>query len=78
VGDVLLRVYDQNGRPVITPLDNRVISMTLQQLQQVERAIGIAGGRRKYEAIRGALRGKWINVLITDRTTAERLAEEPC
>jgi DNA-binding transcriptional regulator LsrR (DeoR family) len=37
--------------------------------------VGIAGGKRKFEAIRGALRGKLINVLITDRRTAERLLE---
>ena len=76
VGDVLLRVYDRGGKPVITPLNNRVISMSLEQLSRVDRALGIAGGSRKYEAILGALRGNWINVLITDRYTAERLVEE--
>jgi hypothetical protein len=35
--------------------------------------VGIAGGRRKFAAIRGALRGRRVNVLITDRSTAERL-----
>jgi len=43
--------------------------------------VGVAGGRRKTAAIRGALQGGWINVLITDRGTAERLlrttASEP-
>ena len=37
------------------------------------RVVGIAGGRRKIAAIRGALAGKWINVLITDRMSAEHL-----
>ena len=53
-----------------------MISMSLQQLQCVKRAVGIAGGRRKFSAIRGALAGRWINVLITDRFTAERLVSE--
>ena len=35
--------------------------------------VGIAGGKRKTAAIRGALAGGWINTLITDRSTAERL-----
>jgi DNA-binding transcriptional regulator LsrR (DeoR family) len=35
--------------------------------------IGVACGKRKYEAISGALRGRWINVLVTDHLTAERL-----
>ena len=37
--------------------------------------VGVAGGARKFEAIRGAMRGKWIDVLITDLGTAQRLAE---
>ena len=37
------------------------------------KAIGVAGGARKHRAIRGALHGQWVNVLITDRFTAESL-----
>ena len=42
---------------------------------QVKRAVGIAGGKRKLSAIRGALRGRLINVLITDRFTAQDLLQ---
>ena len=42
----------------------------------LERAIGIAGGLRKFEAIRGALRGRLINILVTDQFTAERLLND--
>jgi DNA-binding transcriptional regulator LsrR (DeoR family) len=73
VGDICVRFFDQSGRPVWTPLNERVIGMTLEQLQRVKRSVGIAGGRRKLEAIRGALLGGWINILITDRFTAEKL-----
>lgn len=38
--------------------------------------IGIAGGPEKFEVIRAALRGKFINVLITDINNARRLLEE--
>lgn len=76
VGDICLRFFDRQGIPIITPLDERVISMSLQQLQRVRRAVGIAGGSRKLVAIRSALVGRWINVLITDRFTAERLVRE--
>ena len=75
VGDICLRFFDEQGRPVITPLNDRVISMELAQLRKVPRVIGVAGGKRKTAAIRGALAGRWINVLITDRATAERLLE---
>ncbi len=75
VGDILLRFFDEDGRAVQTSLDNRVVSMTLEQLHRADRAVAVAGGRRKHDAIRGALRGGWINVLITDSFTAQRLVK---
>ena len=47
--------------------------MSLPQLKRVHRTVGVAGGRRKAAAIRGALLGGWIHVLVTDHTTAEAL-----
>jgi len=76
VGDVCLRFFDAAGRPVWTPLNERVIGMPLEKLQRVARSVGIAGGKRKVAAIRGALLGRWVNVLITDRFTAEHLVQE--
>jgi DNA-binding transcriptional regulator LsrR (DeoR family) len=77
VGDVCLRFFDARGEPVRSELDERVIGVTLAQLRGAKRTIGIAGARRKHEAILGALRGRWVNVLITDRVTAERLLAAP-
>lgn len=76
VGDILLRFFDQEGALVETGLEKRVISMSLEQLSKVNRAVGVAGGSRKYSAILGALRGHWINILVTDHFTASRLANE--
>jgi DNA-binding transcriptional regulator LsrR (DeoR family) len=76
VGDICLRFFDAVGRPVASDFDRRVIGVELEQLRGVDRSVGVAGGERKYEAIRGALLGGWINVLVTDHVTAERLAAE--
>lgn len=73
VGDICVRFFDAQGKPVLMPLDDRVISMSLEQLKRVKRSVGVAGGKRKHEAIRSALLGGLINVLITDRFTAEVL-----
>jgi DNA-binding transcriptional regulator LsrR (DeoR family) len=73
VGDILLHFFDRDGQPVKTSLDNRVMSMSLPQMRRADRAVGVAGGRRKHDAILAALRGQWINVLITDRFTGQRL-----
>lgn len=56
-----------------TPLDDRVIGMTLDDLSKIYRVIALAGGQSKTEAIRGALRTGAIDLLITDKFTAERL-----
>lgn len=74
VGDILLHFFDDIGQPVQTSLDHRVVSMSLSQLHQADRAVGVAGGKRKFKAILGALRGGFINVLITDCFTAKRLS----
>ncbi|RQV98618.1 sugar-binding transcriptional regulator, partial [bacterium] len=75
VGDILLRFFTENGELVSTGLEKRVISMSLDQLSKVSRAVGVAGGERKFSAILGALSGHWINILITDHFTAERLVQ---
>jgi DNA-binding transcriptional regulator LsrR (DeoR family) len=75
VGDICLRFFDAAGNPVLTALNDRVIGMQLEQLRRVPRAVGIAGGRNKMAAIRGALMGRWINVLVTDRFMAAQLVQ---
>lgn len=73
VGDICLRFYDADGAPISTPLNDRVIGIELTQLKRAKRVVGVAGGQRKRAAILGALRGQWVSVLITDRSTAEYL-----
>jgi DNA-binding transcriptional regulator LsrR (DeoR family) len=76
VGDICLRFFDEAGKPVVTELNERVISMELDQLRAVRRVVGVAGGSRKVAALRGALRGGFVNVLITDLKSAEQLLAE--
>lgn len=73
VGDICLRFIDAQGRAIRSALMNRVIGIELASLKRATRVVGIAGGPRKISAIHAALKGGWINVLITDRHTAEKL-----
>jgi len=41
--------------------------------RQAKRVVAVAGGQRKVAALLGAMRGKLINVLVTDQFTAARL-----
>jgi DNA-binding transcriptional regulator LsrR (DeoR family) len=72
-GDLCLQFFDCEGAPVHTELSERVIGMSLQQIKKAKRVVALAGGKRKVEAIRGALRGQWIDVLITDSWTAKAI-----
>lgn len=73
VGDLCLRFFDINGTPVASAVDECVIGISLEELRAIRRTIAVAGGPEKTGAILGALRGGWINGLITDRFTAEKL-----
>jgi DNA-binding transcriptional regulator LsrR (DeoR family) len=75
VGDICLRFFDAQGNLVDTELDKRVVGISSEDLRAVPRTVGIAGGERKFEAIRAAVRGHWVDVLITDLDTARRLLE---
>ena len=76
VGDVCLRFFDRDGQLVQSRFNDRVLGITPEQLKQVDRRIGVAGGAQKYSAIRAAVLGGWINVLITDIDTARRLQND--
>jgi DNA-binding transcriptional regulator LsrR (DeoR family) len=76
VGDVCMRFFDAEGQAVETRYNDRVIGMELGQLSHLRRCLAVAGGRRKVAAIRGAILGKYINVLITDAFTARELVRE--
>jgi DNA-binding transcriptional regulator LsrR (DeoR family) len=73
VGDIGLGFFDRKGAPVHGPLDERVIAITLEELKVTPRVIGVAGGERKVEAIRACLTGQLVNVLVTDKFTAQKL-----
>jgi DNA-binding transcriptional regulator LsrR (DeoR family) len=73
VGDVCHRFFDAAGQPVASDLDDRVLGIDQQALRAVPRRIGFAGGAAKHHAIRAAVTGGWVNVLITDIATARAL-----
>jgi len=75
VGDIALRFFDIQGQPVQSEMDQRVIGITFAQLKRTRRVVGISGGAEKFQSVLGALRGKLINVLITDSINAEKLLQ---
>ncbi len=75
VGDVCLRFFDIDGRPLTGPTMDRVVGISLDQLARIPRCVAVAGGSRKHQAIRAAVQGRLVNALITDRFTAHALLD---
>jgi len=72
-GDICSRFYDINGIAVETNMNEKTLSIDIARLKQVRYSVGIAIGEEKYTGIIGALRGGYINCLVTHREPAERL-----
>jgi DNA-binding transcriptional regulator LsrR (DeoR family) len=82
VGESNYQPFDRAGaivdRPELRVLTRRVLSVDGARLQALSRradrhVVAIAGGRAKVEAVRGALAGRFLNVLVTDEDVAAAL-----
>ena len=73
VGDIGLHFFDINGNCICSDVENRVIGAGLNSFRKFPHAVAVAGGNGKLNAILGAIHGKYINTLITDSVTAEKL-----
>ena len=76
VGDISLRFFDEQGRIIEHPINDRVIGIEADRMRNIPRVVAIAGGSEKKQAIRGALNSGMIDVLITDYETGIRLLQE--
>jgi deoxyribonucleoside regulator len=75
VGDICGRFFDVHGQEQSSAFAERIIGIELEDLRRADAAIGVAGGAEKIPAILGALRGQFINVLVSDEATAQTLLE---
>lgn len=76
VGDICGRYIDVHGNECRTSLTDRIITASLKELIKIPRVIGIACGNEKKDIIIGALRGKYLDVLIIDKNAALVVLEE--
>ena len=74
VGDIALRYFNKEGNTEpFREFNDKVASIPLDQLKKVENRIGIGGGVEKVNAIKGAIRAQFINILITDVDCAQKM-----
>jgi DNA-binding transcriptional regulator LsrR (DeoR family) len=70
VGEICARFFDIEGQACVTSIDRRMVALTLNQLRAVPLVVGVARGKQKAAAILGAVRGGYVNSLVTDDSTA--------
>jgi lsr operon transcriptional repressor len=75
VGDILGQFFDANGKVAEIPLHDRRIGIELSDLKLIPKVVGVAGGAHKIRAILGALRGGFLDVLVTNELAAISLLE---
>ncbi len=74
-GEMLLHVVDNEGRPVESTLNKRIVGLELEALKGIPLTIGIAATKNKVMPIISALRGGYLKVLITDEETAREVLD---
>ena len=74
VGPAQPALHRRRGRAAVeTPLDDLVVAITLDQLRAAGTRVVVAGGTSKWGPLHAALRGGWVDVLVTDLASARYL-----
>ncbi|GAA3708972.1 hypothetical protein GCM10022377_23350 [Zhihengliuella alba] len=76
VAEVSGRLLDADGRAVQSPLDARVLAVTLDQLHRAGTTVAVGYGRANLPGVTAALRGGFIQRLIVDDELALALAAQ--
>ncbi|MFF2267333.1 sugar-binding transcriptional regulator [Cellulosimicrobium cellulans] len=81
VGDVSARFFDADGNTVPSEVDERVVSLTLDELRTIDVRVAMAGGPEKRDALFTSVARGLVNAVVTDVDSAvhllERAANDP-
>lgn len=73
VGDICGRFFDIDGHEQPTAFAGRIVGVGLDSLRKARLSVGVAGGDDKVAPLLGALRGGYINALVSDEHTIQAL-----
>ena len=74
IGETSGWAWDSSGTLIDLPAYNAKLTSILPPHHSKNPVIAFAGGKYKWEAVRAALRGRWINGLVTDESCAFAIA----
>ena len=75
VGAINTLLIRADGSPLEMPISKLFVGLAYEDLKRVETVIALAGGKRKHAAVKAALLGGYVSVLVTDQFTAEYLLQ---
>ncbi|WP_125615924.1 sugar-binding transcriptional regulator [Specibacter cremeus] len=67
--------FDADGRPMASELSERLIGITLPDLLRIPRRLMVTAGPAKVVPLAAAIRGRYVNELVTEEATARALLE---
>lgn len=73
VGFMAFNFVNSSGEYVECPIEERKIAPTLEQIRQIPIIIVVSGSKANHEVIKALARSQMVDVLITDRGTAQHL-----
>lgn len=76
VGDISLRFFNSGGEFINGDINDRVVGLSVEEIRNISKVIGIAGGKEKWATIRAALKTQLLDVLVTDENTAIELLKK--
>ncbi|KOP71944.1 hypothetical protein AMS60_21935 [Bacillus sp. FJAT-21945] len=76
VASIATTFIDAEGKQVNTSFSERMIGISGLDLKEVPLVLGVARGEVKAKGIEAALKGGWLDVLVTDMETAKIIIEE--
>lgn len=74
-GHILGRAIDVDGNLVSHPINRLIMGLNPSHLTQVKHSICVATGAERGSVLHGAIKGGYINTLITDRSCAQAIMD---
>jgi len=81
VGNINYQVFDEEGNVIPYDWYKKTITLSAERLREMaahptKRVVAVAGGKDKIKSIRAAIKGKFLDTLITDEGVARNLLEK--
>ena len=75
IGCLGARFFNKDGKILDNAWNRRCVGIELEDIRKIKEVIVVATGEVKAEALLGAIKGGFVDVLISDSSTAEKMVK---